>query len=144
MDRFIRAQNVQRYRSLLECATEEAGRERLLSLLKLLSLLAEEDQKQKDAGDFAVAERSSCRISEVNYELLAEYLESALQFQLLAGETKDDPRFKRSLLRQVVAYRMLAVKEPTSFICQDRRSLHSERRAAKIELSHLINIVKSA
>jgi hypothetical protein len=51
MDRFVRAQNVQRYRSLLERTTEEADRE------KLLSLLAEEKQKQKDAGDFAVAGR---------------------------------------------------------------------------------------
>ena len=45
MDRFIRAQNVQRYRSLLERAPEEADRE------ILLSLLAEEEQKQKEAGD---------------------------------------------------------------------------------------------
>jgi hypothetical protein len=45
MDRFVRAQNVQRYRSLLERATEQADRE------KLLSLLAEEEQKQKDAGE---------------------------------------------------------------------------------------------
>ena len=50
MDRFIRAQNVQRFRSLLERATEETDRE------ILLSLLTEEEQKQKDAGDFAVAE----------------------------------------------------------------------------------------
>ena len=45
MDRFVRAQNVQRYRSLLERATEQADRE------KLSSLLAEEEQKQKDAGE---------------------------------------------------------------------------------------------
>jgi hypothetical protein len=45
MDRFVRAQNVQRYRSLLERATEQADRQ------KLLSLLAEEEQKQKDAGE---------------------------------------------------------------------------------------------
>jgi hypothetical protein len=43
-------------------------------------------------------------------QLLAGYLERARQFEFLAGETKDDPRFKRVLLRQVVAYRMLAVK----------------------------------
>ena len=43
-------------------------------------------------------------------QLLAGYLERARQFEFLAGETKDDPRFKRMLLRQVVAYRMLAVK----------------------------------
>ena len=41
VDRFIRAQNVRRYRSLLGRTTEEADRE------KLLSLLAEEEQKQK-------------------------------------------------------------------------------------------------
>jgi len=45
VDRFVRAQNVQRYESLLESATEQAHRE------KLSSLLAEEKQKQKDAGD---------------------------------------------------------------------------------------------
>jgi hypothetical protein len=56
MDGFIRAQNVQRYPSLLERATEETDRKKLLRL-QLLSLLAEEEQKQKDAGDFAVAER---------------------------------------------------------------------------------------
>ena len=39
-------------------------------------------------------------------KLLAGYLEHAILFELLAGETKDDPRFKRMLL----AYRMLAVK----------------------------------
>jgi hypothetical protein len=49
MDRFIRAQNVQHYRRLLERATEETDRK------QLLTLLAEEEQKQKDAGDFAVA-----------------------------------------------------------------------------------------
>jgi hypothetical protein len=36
-------------------------------------------------------------------QLLAGYLERARQFEFLAGETKDDPRFKRMLLRQVVA-----------------------------------------
>ena len=46
MDRFVRAQNVQRYRSLLERATEVTDRE------TLLSLLAEEEKKQKDAGDW--------------------------------------------------------------------------------------------
>jgi hypothetical protein len=43
-------------------------------------------------------------------QLLAGYLERARQFELLAGATTDDSRFKRMLLRQVVAYRMLAVK----------------------------------
>jgi hypothetical protein len=50
MDRFVRAQNVQHYRNLLEGATEETDRVKLLRL-QLLTLLAEEEQKQKDAGD---------------------------------------------------------------------------------------------
>jgi hypothetical protein len=50
MDRIIRAQNVQHYRSLLERATEETDPKKLLRL-QLLTLLAEEEQKQKDAGD---------------------------------------------------------------------------------------------
>ena len=45
MDQFVRSQNVTRYRRLLERVTEELDRE------KILSLLAEEQQKQKDAGD---------------------------------------------------------------------------------------------
>ena len=40
MDRFVRAQNVQRYQSLLDRATEETDRGKLLRL-QLLSLLAE-------------------------------------------------------------------------------------------------------
>jgi hypothetical protein len=36
--------------------------------------------------------------------------EHARQFEFLTGEAKDDLRLKRTLLRQVVAYRMLAVK----------------------------------
>jgi hypothetical protein len=50
MERFVRAQNVQHYRNLLEGATEETDRGKLLRL-QLLTLLAEEEQKQKDAGD---------------------------------------------------------------------------------------------
>jgi len=45
MDKFIRSQNVQRYRRLLERVTEESDR-RLI-----VDLLAQEQQKQKDAGD---------------------------------------------------------------------------------------------
>jgi hypothetical protein len=45
MDRFIRCQNVERYRRLLERVTEETDRQ------KIFNLLAEEQQKQKDAGD---------------------------------------------------------------------------------------------
>jgi hypothetical protein len=42
MGRFIRCQNVARYRRLLERVTEEPDP---------LKLLAEEQQKQRDAGD---------------------------------------------------------------------------------------------
>jgi hypothetical protein len=45
MDRFIRCQNVKRYRRLLERATEEPDRQ------TIRNLLAEELQKQRDAGD---------------------------------------------------------------------------------------------
>jgi hypothetical protein len=45
MDRFIRRENVKHYRELLKTVKTEAERQ------KLLKLLAEEQQKQKDAGD---------------------------------------------------------------------------------------------
>jgi hypothetical protein len=45
MDRFIRCQNVERYHRLLERVTEPSDRK------VILNLLAEERQKQKDAGD---------------------------------------------------------------------------------------------
>lgn len=45
MDRFIRRENVRHYRELLKTANDEAERQRILKLL------AEEQQKQKDAGD---------------------------------------------------------------------------------------------
>jgi hypothetical protein len=45
VDRFIRSQNVERYRRLLERVTEQSDRQ------KILDLLAEEQGKQKDAGD---------------------------------------------------------------------------------------------
>jgi hypothetical protein len=41
----VRSQNVQRYRRLLERVTEESDRQ------TIIKLLAEERQKQKDAGD---------------------------------------------------------------------------------------------
>jgi hypothetical protein len=41
----LRRQNVERYRHLLEGVTQEPERQRILKLL------AEEQQKQKDAGD---------------------------------------------------------------------------------------------
>ncbi|MGZ3410178.1 MAG: hypothetical protein ACXWJW_09515 [Xanthobacteraceae bacterium] len=45
MDRFIRRQNVQHYQKLLESTQDEDERTRLRALL------AEEQQKQTDAGD---------------------------------------------------------------------------------------------
>ena len=42
---FVRSQNVERYRRLLERVTEESDRQ------QIINLLAEEQQKQKDAGD---------------------------------------------------------------------------------------------
>jgi hypothetical protein len=47
MDRFVRSQNVERYRRLLESVTEETKRQ------TILNLLGEERQKQKDASAFA-------------------------------------------------------------------------------------------
>ena len=45
MDQFVRTQNVARFRRLLERVTEESDRQ------TIFNLLAEEQQKQKDAGD---------------------------------------------------------------------------------------------
>ena len=45
MDQFVRSQNVERYRRLLERVTEESDRQ------QIINLLAEGRQKQKDAGD---------------------------------------------------------------------------------------------
>jgi hypothetical protein len=45
MDQFIRSQNVARYRRLLERVTEESDPQ------TIFNLLAEEQQKQKNAGD---------------------------------------------------------------------------------------------
>jgi ribonucleotide reductase beta subunit family protein with ferritin-like domain len=47
MDRFVRSQNVERYRRLLESVTEESKRQ------AILNLLGEERQKQKDASAIA-------------------------------------------------------------------------------------------
>ena len=44
-DQFIRRQNIERFRGLLETVTDENERRRILELLE------EEQQKQKDAGD---------------------------------------------------------------------------------------------
>ena len=45
MDEFVRSQNVARYRRLLERVTSKSNRQ------QIINLLAEERQKQKDAGD---------------------------------------------------------------------------------------------
>jgi hypothetical protein len=45
VDRFVRRENVKHYRLLLEQITDEAERQRILRLL------AEEEKKQRDAGD---------------------------------------------------------------------------------------------
>ena len=45
MERFIRGQNVELYRRILERVTEQSHRQTILKLLD------EEQQKQKDAGD---------------------------------------------------------------------------------------------
>ena len=45
MDKFIRSQKVERYSRLLERVTEESDRQ------LIINLLAEEQQKQKDAND---------------------------------------------------------------------------------------------
>ncbi len=45
MQRFIRCQNVERFRRLLERVTEESDRQ------KIINLLADELEKQNDAGD---------------------------------------------------------------------------------------------
>jgi hypothetical protein len=45
MDQFIRRRNVERYWRLLDSVSNESDRKRLLQLL------VEERQKQKDAGD---------------------------------------------------------------------------------------------
>jgi hypothetical protein len=45
MERFVRRENVKHYRELLKTVKDEAERK------KILKLLAEEVEKQKDAGD---------------------------------------------------------------------------------------------
>jgi hypothetical protein len=45
MERFVRHENIKHYRELLKTVKGESERERILKLL------AEEQQKQKDAGD---------------------------------------------------------------------------------------------
>lgn len=42
-------------------------------------------------------------------KLVAEYLDRAMQFERMAGETQD-PKFREQLLQQCEAYRKLATK----------------------------------
>ena len=45
MDEFVRSENVARYRRLLERVTDKSNRQ------QIINLLADERQKQKDAGN---------------------------------------------------------------------------------------------
>jgi hypothetical protein len=71
-------------------------------------------------------------------KLLAGYLERARQFELLAGATKDDRRFKRMLLRQVVAYRTLAVNRADKLHLPrpSLTALRTAHRKNRVERSH--------
>jgi hypothetical protein len=52
MGRFIRCQNVERrYRHLLESVSEDGSETKETKRQTILNLLAEEQQKQRDAGD---------------------------------------------------------------------------------------------
>jgi hypothetical protein len=55
MERFVRRENVKHFRELLKTAKTEAERQ------QILKLLAEEQQKQKDAGD---------KIEEAHHEIV--------------------------------------------------------------------------
>ena len=55
-DRFVRRQNIQHYNQLLNSVTDDTERKRLLKLL------AEERQRQKDAGD---PEKAAAQIGSV-------------------------------------------------------------------------------
>ena len=45
MDQFVRRENIKHYKALLELATDETEQQ------QISKLLAEEEQKQKEAGD---------------------------------------------------------------------------------------------
>jgi hypothetical protein len=72
-------------------------------------------------------------------KLLAEYLEHVRQFKLLADESKDDPRLRRMMLRQAVAYRMLAVKRADMLHLPKPPVAAVERRAASQNVHALTN-----
>jgi hypothetical protein len=51
MDRFIRNQNVERYRRLIESVNEDESVTKDVKRQTIINLLAEELQKQTDSGD---------------------------------------------------------------------------------------------
>jgi hypothetical protein len=51
MDRFVRMQNVERYRRLIESVSEDGSVAEKTRRQTISRLLAEEQQKQKEAGD---------------------------------------------------------------------------------------------
>jgi hypothetical protein len=51
MEEFVRRQNVERYRRLVESVSEDGSLTGETKQRTILTLLAEEQQKQKDAGD---------------------------------------------------------------------------------------------
>jgi len=51
MEEFVRRQNVERYRRLIECVREDGSVTKETKRQTILNLLAEEQQRQKGAGD---------------------------------------------------------------------------------------------
>jgi hypothetical protein len=51
MEKFVRSQNVERYRRLIESIREDGSLTAETRRQTILKLLAEEQQKQRDAGD---------------------------------------------------------------------------------------------
>ncbi len=51
MDRFIQNQNIERYRRLIESVSEDGSVTKDMKRQTIINLLAEEQQKQRDAGD---------------------------------------------------------------------------------------------
>jgi hypothetical protein len=51
MEEFVRRQNVERYRRPVEIMSEDGNPTKQIKERTILKLLAEEQQRQKDAGD---------------------------------------------------------------------------------------------
>jgi hypothetical protein len=60
--RFIRRENVKHYRQLLGQTTDEAERQRIMKLL------AEEEKKQRDAGDSADDKKPAAKQEVTSYD----------------------------------------------------------------------------